>query len=233
MRDRKWRRRKSSSDVPPTLPPDVLAQVFRGEAINGVIPTLEERVKAAIALAPYHAPKFRRIYSIEQVLEEEQAGDVDATKRNREPIDPIRKILDEMDATFKAREDDKPRQPLRRADPSRIHIASPNVPPDDIGNRPHEFLARVARGEPIDGYLPPLKLRRAAAVASAPYYAASLRSVHFKEEEEKVEDFDWTKAAGPLEDFMRQMAEFERVEGASPADGGTGRLFPPDIHHPQ
>jgi hypothetical protein len=176
----------------------------------GVIPTLEERVKAAIALAPYHAPKFRRIYSIEQVLEEEQAGDVDATKCNREPIDPIRKILDEMAASEEA----KPRQPLRRADPSRIHIASPNVPPDDIGNRPHEFLARVARGEPIDGYLPPLKLRRIAAVASAPYHAASLRSVHFQEETEEAREFHWTENT-------RKMV----------ARALDGSYLEPEIHH--
>ncbi len=50
------------------------------------------------------------------------------------------------------------------------------------GELPHEFLARVARGEAIDGYQPTFAERQAAASAAAPYFAPKLSTIEQKTE---------------------------------------------------
>lgn len=46
----------------------------------------------------------------------------------------------------------------------------------EAGMLPHEFLAAVARGEPVDGYVPTFEDRLDAAKAAAPFYAPRLAS---------------------------------------------------------
>jgi hypothetical protein len=45
------------------------------------------------------------------------------------------------------------------------------------GELPHEFLLRIVRGEMIDGQLPSLEQRIAAAVSVAPYFAPKLAAI--------------------------------------------------------
>src|SRR5262249_53054719 len=139
---------------------------------------------------------------IECVLQADEDGPVDVPKPISQEIDPegyeIQQALERARASFKALEPPKPPPTLRRPDPLRVRTAGPTITPDHPRAWPHEFVARVARGEPIDGYLPPLKLQRIAAVASAPYYAARLRRVHFQEEKEEVKEFVWTENARRL-----------------------------------
>lgn len=42
------------------------------------------------------------------------------------------------------------------------------------GELPHQFLLRIVRGEAIDGEVPSLQMRIAAAVSAAPYFAPKL-----------------------------------------------------------
>lgn len=46
----------------------------------------------------------------------------------------------------------------------------------EVGMLPHEFLAAVARGESVDGYVPTFEDRLDAAKAAAPFYAPRLAS---------------------------------------------------------
>lgn len=45
------------------------------------------------------------------------------------------------------------------------------------GDLPHMFLAKVARGEDIDGYKPSFRERMDAATAAAPYFAPKLAAI--------------------------------------------------------
>ncbi len=68
----------------------------------------------------------------------------------------------------------RPEMNLRRS-PS--PTKAPPTQADIVDELPHEFLARVGRGGPIDGYLPPLRLQKIAAAAAARYVRmASSRS---------------------------------------------------------
>jgi hypothetical protein len=201
------------------LPPDVLARVIAGEPVEGFVPTLEERVKAAIAAAPYHAPKFRHIESTEWVLGAE--GDVDVTQLSYEQLELQLRMLDAIDAAEEAGEDAVAWPSRRLPDQGRIRTAGPNVSPYALGERPHEFLARIARGEPIDGYLPPLKLRRIAAVAAARYYAATLRSVDLREEPTKVKPITDEEIDTEIERIDRRLAELRREEELENAEGAS------------
>ena len=48
------------------LPHEFLLKIVRGEDIDGTLPSIEQRIHAAIAVAPYFAPKLA---SIEQKME--------------------------------------------------------------------------------------------------------------------------------------------------------------------
>lgn len=48
------------------LPHEFLLKIVRGEAIDGLSPSIEQRIHAAIAAAPYFAPKLA---TIEQKIE--------------------------------------------------------------------------------------------------------------------------------------------------------------------
>ena len=43
------------------LPHEFLLRVVRGECIDGLVPTLEQRISAAVSAAPYFAPKLAAI----------------------------------------------------------------------------------------------------------------------------------------------------------------------------
>jgi hypothetical protein len=45
------------------------------------------------------------------------------------------------------------------------------------GELPHEFLLRIVRGEMIDGQLPSLEQRIAAAVSVSPYFASKIAAI--------------------------------------------------------
>ena len=48
------------------LPHEFLLRVVRGECIDGLVPTLEQRISAAVSAAPYFAP---RLAAVEQRIE--------------------------------------------------------------------------------------------------------------------------------------------------------------------
>lgn len=99
------------------------------------------------------------------------------------------------------------------------------------GELPHEFLARVARGEMIDGYQPTFKERQEAASAAAPYFAPKLAQI-----EQKTEvSFRAVVSAKPLseDDWLKMHAKIAEVESlrspltiehntATPTVSGTG-----------
>lgn len=78
------------------------------------------------------------------------------------------------------------------------------------GELPHEFLARVARGEMIDGYQPTFKERQEAASAAAPYFAPKLAQI-----EQKTEvSFRAVVSAQPLseDDWLQMHAKIAQAE---------------------
>jgi hypothetical protein len=63
------------------LPHELLAAVARGEEIDGVVPTFEQRIDAAKACAPYFAPRLsnsnvtqRTFTSLTEISDEELAA---------------------------------------------------------------------------------------------------------------------------------------------------------------
>ncbi len=70
----------------------------------------------------------------------------------------------------------KPGQSIRTVSESAILEARAK------GELPHEFLARVARGEKIDTYQPTVKERLDAACAAAPYFAPKLAQIEQRTE---------------------------------------------------
>ena len=123
------------------LPHELLAAVARGEPMHRALPTLKQRIAAAIAAAPYFTPRLRR----PKVKHDPRSPHYAVEKHDHAEMDP-------------------------RLSPSLIKAAAPTLTEVDIVDElPHEFLARVGRGGPIDGYLPPLRLQRIAAAAAARY----------------------------------------------------------------
>lgn len=146
---------------------DGLLRVFRGEPKDGYVPTLEQRIRAAIALAPYSAPRIRGIAPNEPPIGVGQMEDVTRLGDQHLLMEHYLRLV--------------------RSPPPRTTPAKEQRRGEAVGELPHEFLARVGRGEQIDGYLPPQRLQRIAAAAALIYYSARLPSVELEEADERLE----------------------------------------------